>query len=116
MQGIHKECKLCHERKSESEFWPNAQNKDGLLSYCKECNTKRTREWHNAHPKAQQIYNRKSMAARKAEESGSSPSFVAIGEKACGICAYCGKDFEYVKSRRARTYCSMNHRSRALHE
>lgn len=42
-----KKCCRCHSEKEESEFPKQKNRKDGLSSYCKQCNKLRVREWEN---------------------------------------------------------------------
>ncbi|QOX64228.1 hypothetical protein FRZ06_13205 [Anoxybacterium hadale] len=41
-----KKCALCGQEKNISEFGKNSRNKDGLHSYCKECNSKKAKEYN----------------------------------------------------------------------
>lgn len=41
-----KKCALCGIEKDVSEFGKNSRNKDGLHSYCKECNKKKAKEFN----------------------------------------------------------------------
>lgn len=43
---MKKLCKLCGQYKDVSEFGKNSRNKDGLHSYCKECNAKKAKEYN----------------------------------------------------------------------
>ncbi len=41
-----KECRRCKETKSAEEFSKSSRNKDGLISYCKECDSKYGKDWY----------------------------------------------------------------------
>ena len=45
-----KVCRKCNVLKNESEFSIKRANKDGLDSYCKECNRKTAQEYRNKNP------------------------------------------------------------------
>lgn len=52
-------CRYCNENKESDEFRKNNFNKDGLYSYCRECNKAYSETWRNA--------NREKTRAKKKE-------------------------------------------------
>lgn len=42
-----KKCRKCNEIKNRTEFPKSKQSKDGLYTYCKECNNKKHRKWYS---------------------------------------------------------------------
>lgn len=54
-----KTCSRCKEIKSKTEF---SKNGKGLRSYCKECNKKICKEWHEANPEKSKASNKRWIA------------------------------------------------------
>ncbi len=44
-----KVCSKCHIEKDESEFWKKKECKNGINSYCKQCASKRKKEYYSAN-------------------------------------------------------------------
>lgn len=47
---MDKYCKKCDTTKPVSEFHKNAARKDGLTLYCRQCNNRSGKEWHEKNP------------------------------------------------------------------
>ena len=56
-----KECRRCKEVKLLTDFYKNKANKDGLGSYCKPCELRRTKEWKKKNPEAMKAHKRKHL-------------------------------------------------------
>jgi hypothetical protein len=61
MLGIltQKKCTKCKAWKSKSEFRKHASSKDGLHSWCKQCNNEYNRKWNDTNKEYHREYQRK---------------------------------------------------------
>ena len=53
-----KVCSRCKRELPKTEFHKASRSKDGLYTYCKECNTERLREWREKNRERSREYNR----------------------------------------------------------
>ena len=83
-----KTCYTCRLPKSLSEFHKDKRNKDGLTSYCKDCNKKNSKKWRKT-PKAKYINYKKSAKDRGYEFNLTLEEFTSLINKDC---QYCGKE------------------------
>ena len=62
-------CKKCSDLKNINSFSKNPKNKDGLMSYCKNCNSQRVNNWRKNNLEVEREYRRRYSKDRKAQDS-----------------------------------------------
>ncbi|KKM85681.1 hypothetical protein LCGC14_1286630 [marine sediment metagenome] len=99
-----KTCSKCKEEKNESEFGKDANAKDGLCYYCKDCHNKRNRDWMKKNSSHYRKYSRDWANKNRFKQSLKKARYVAKqnGHVAClateehikeafdGKCTICG--------------------------
>lgn len=80
-----KTCKKCKALKDINSFPKNPKNKDGLMSYCKNCNSQRVDNWRKNNLEAERKYRRKYYKDRKTQD----PLFkLTITIRSLILCSY----------------------------
>lgn len=84
-----KQCSKCKKIKRHQSFFPDARNRSGLSSECKDCRATMTRAWKSRWPKE---YNAREAFRRQEREFGVSfEEYTAMHEAQDGLCAICHK-------------------------
>lgn len=60
-----KECNICHEVKSISEYHPNKQCTQGVVGTCRECSKIRLNKWYSDNRSRRQEYSNDKNRSRK---------------------------------------------------
>jgi len=81
-------CKRCGKLKPLTEFYKHKGFKDGLSCYCKECYSKKHREYYNKNRKKFRDYYRKHIIG----ENGGKKQISGLNKRDwTGYCELCGK-------------------------
>lgn len=91
-----KTCRRCETTKLVGEFHKDSRSRDGLYSYCKQCNSEKATAWKKANPDRERAYSRKraasglNRAAIRFRKYGIGPAeYAALYDSQGGACAIC---------------------------
>jgi hypothetical protein len=86
-----KKCTKCKKRKDESEFYRNGRSKDGLGSWCKDCERAYARKRYRKDGKGLKKYYRYEERHRVVDQ---------VKQKRCSRCKRWKADSQFYKKRR----------------